>query len=539
MKKISIINWRFILVCSFFCLAVFAIAYKIISLQIDDSIFLKNEGKKKYIKYRNINPIRGTIYDRNNFPLAVSIINYDLYALKGLKKSEFISINDLISIDGNPIINQEFSKKTLIKKGLSRDEQTIIQNLRNNKLEIEVRHSRHYPLGDQIAPLIGFYGKDRAQEGLEKSYDSVLSGKNGIEKIYKNAKQKIISKPIEVEKTVQGKDIVLTIDSTIQFYAYKFLVESIKDNQAKAGTALVFDNFTGEVLAIASYPSYNPNDPGRVIQKNRALIDAYELGSVLKPILLSTAINNSIFDPDQAIEIPRRLKLNDKIISDYKGYEKLSPKEIIAFSSQVGASKIALMLGYEELKNAYYEFGFSKPISINFPSAAFGYMNTKEKIADKELASLGYGYGLTVSPFQITSAYSVFANKGIYKDFKIIKSDEVDANRIISENSAQHTLEALKEVVKIGTGKKADIRGYTEGGKTGTVHKTSYGNGYAEDAYRASFVGIAPLSDKSLTIFVSIEEPGLNAYSGGMVAAPLFKKIADSSLNYLGYKEDE
>ena len=182
MKKISIINWRFILVCSFFCLAVFAIAYKIISLQIDDSIFLKNEGKKKYIKYRNINPIRGTIYDRNNFPLAVSIINYDLYALKGLKKSEFISINDLISIDGNPIINQEFSKKTLIKKGLSRDEQKIIQNLRNNKLEIEVRHSRHYPLGDQIAPLIGFYGKDRAQEGLEKSYDSVLSGKNGIEK---------------------------------------------------------------------------------------------------------------------------------------------------------------------------------------------------------------------------------------------------------------------------------------------------------------------------------------------------------------------
>ena len=169
---------------------------------------------KKNISSIGISIQSGELFmTRNNFPLAVSIINYDLYALKGLKKSEFISINDLISIDGNPIINQEFSKKTLIKKGLSRDEQTIIQNLRNNKLEIEVRHSRHYPLGDQIAPLIGFYGKDRAQEGLEKSYDSVLSGKNGIEKIYKNAKQKIISKPIEVEKTVQGKDIVLTIDS--------------------------------------------------------------------------------------------------------------------------------------------------------------------------------------------------------------------------------------------------------------------------------------------------------------------------------------
>lgn len=539
MKKISIVNWRFVLVCSFFAISIIVIAYKIISLQIDDSIFLKNEGKKKYIKYRNINPVRGTIYDRNNFPLAVSIINYDLYALKGLEKAKLISIKDLIYLDNDKNINESFSKKTLLKKGLSRNEQLIIENLRNNKLEIEVRHSRHYPLGDQIAPLIGFYGKDRAQEGLEKSYDSVLSGKNGKEKFYKNAKQIIISKPIEVDKAIKGRDIVLTIDSTIQFYAYKFLVEAIKDNKAKAGTALVFDNLSGEVLAIASYPSYNPNDPGRIIQKNRALIDAYELGSVLKPIVLSSAIDNNILDPDIPIEIPRRLKLNDKIISDSRSYQELTPKEVIAFSSQVGASKIALMLGYEKLKGAYYDFGFSKPISINFPSAAFGLINIKEKITDKELASLGYGYGLTVSPFQIASAYSVFANKGVYKDFKILKSDEVTLRRIISENSAKHTLEALKEVVNLGTGKMANISGYTEGGKTGTVHRTSYGNGYAEDSYRASFVGIAPLSDKSLTIFVSIEEPGLNAYSGGMVAAPLFKKIADSSLNYLGYMEDE
>ena len=195
------------------------------------------------------------------------------------------------------------------------------------RLEVEVRHSRHYPLGDQIAPLVGFYGKDRAQEGLEKSYDSVLSGKNGKEKFYKNAKQKIISKPIEVDKAIQGRDIVLTIDSTIQFYAYKFLAEAIKENKAKAGTALVFDNMSGEVLAVASYPSYNPNDPGRVIQKNRALIDAYELGSVLKPILLSSAIDNNIFDPDIPIEIPRRLKINDKIISDYKVMRNLPPNK--------------------------------------------------------------------------------------------------------------------------------------------------------------------------------------------------------------------
>jgi cell division protein FtsI (penicillin-binding protein 3) len=201
--------------------------------------------------------------------------------------------------------------------------------------------------------------------------------------------KKLSPNQFEVDKAIQGRDIVLTIDSTIQFYAYKFLAEAIKENKAKAGTALVFDNMSGEVLAVASYPSYNPNDPSRAIQKNRALIDAYELGSVLKPILLSSAIDNNIFDPDIPIEIPRRLKINDKIISDYKSYEELTPKQVIAYSSQVGASKIAIMLGYEKLKDAYYNFGFGKPISINFPSSAFGLMNIKDKISDKELASLG------------------------------------------------------------------------------------------------------------------------------------------------------
>ena len=263
------------------------------------------------------------------------------------------------------------------------------------------------------------------------------------------------------------------------------------------------------------------------------------MGSVLKPIVFSKAIDKKIFSPDAHIEIPRRLELGNTIITDPKIYEKLTPKEIVAYSSQVGASKIALKLGYEDLKNNYYSFGFTKPISINFPSAAFGLMDAKETVSDRELASLGYGYGLKVSPFQLTAAYSTFANNGIRKEFKLLMNDEVTSQRVISESSARHTLEALQKVVKIGTGKKADIVGFTEGGKTGTVHRTISGAGYADDLYRASFVGITPLSEDSLTIFVSIEDPGLNAYSGGMIAAPLFAEIAESSLNYLGFIEDE
>ena len=537
-NNISVLNWRFLLISIFILICVIAIVFKILSIQISDRTFLQNEGAKRYVKYKNIIPTRGTIFDRNNFPLAVSIVNYDLYALKGFKKTQLLKVSEIIELDSD-FISETFNKKTLLKKNISNT--TIIKlkklNLKNS--EIEIRHSRHYPLGDQISTLIGFYGKDGAQEGLEKSYDKVLSGKPGKQKYFKNAKQEVISQPIEEKKMIQGSDIHLTIDATIQFFAYKHLVEATKTNKAKSGTVIILDNEKGEILAMANYPSYNPNHPQREIQKNRALVDAYELGSVLKPIVLSKAFENNVIPVGQYIDIPRRLSLGDKVIVDSKNHEKLTPKEIIMVSSQIGASKIALELGYKELKKNYYDFGFTKPISVNFPSSAFGYMSIKENVVDKELASLGYGYGITISPFQIASAYSVFANKGTFKDFKLLKNQEVTSRQIISSETAKHILDALNMVTKDGTGKAANIKGFSEGGKTGTVHKTKRGSGYADDSYRASFIGITPLSTESLTIFVSIDDPGLNSYSGGVVAAPVFAKIAESSLNYLGYYQDE
>ena len=537
-NKNILLNWRFLLISSAVIFALIAIVFKVLSIQFIDSSFLQDEGNKRYIKYKDINPVRGTIFDRNNFPLAVSIVNYDLYALSGFKKSQLLSVAEVIDIDVD--INKDiFIKKTSLKKGLSNKEILSIKKLNLRNFEIEVRHSRHYPLGEQIATLIGFYGTDGAQEGLEKSYDNVLSGINGKQKFFKNAKQEIISQPLEVIKTVQGEDIHLTIDATLQFYSYKYLAEAIKKNKAKSGTVIILDNKKGELLAMASYPSYNPNNPQRKIQKNRALVEAYELGSVLKPIVLSKAFDNELFLPDEIVNIPRRLNLNDKVIIDSKNHIELTPKEIIAVSSQVGASKIALELGYKDLKKNYYDFGFTKPISINFPSSSFGYMNVKEKVLDKELASLGYGYGIKVSPFQIASAYSVFANNGVIKDFQIFKNQKATSQKIISSESASHILDALRMVVEDGTGKTAKIKGFSVGGKTGTAHQTRTGSGYAEDLYIASFVGIAPISDQSLTIFVSIENPGLNSYTGGAVAAPVFAKIAESSLNHLGYFQDE
>ena len=537
-NKLNYMNWRFVIIAAVILACLVTIILKIFSIQFFESNFLQNEGNKRYVKYKDVVPVRGTIYDRNNFPLAVSVINYDLYALKGFTKYQLLNISEKIELDIDPKIDA-FNKKTLLKKNIPNEMLVEIRNSRFKNIEVEVRHSRHYPLGDQIAPLIGFYGKDGAQEGLEKSYDTVLSGKKGRQKFFKNAKQEIISKPIEVSRTIQGSDIYLTIDSTLQFYAYKFLAEAIRSNNAKSGTAIILNNLDGEILAMASYPSYNPNHPQRKIQKNRALVDAYELGSVLKPIVLSKALEENIVNIDQYIDIPKRLNLNDKIIVDSKQYEKLTPAEIISYSSQIGASKIALELGYNDLKSNFFEFGFTKPISINFPSSAFGYMSIKDKIIDKELASLGYGYGLTVSPFQLASAYSVFANNGIFKDFKLLKDAEVHSRRVISQSTASNILKALEMVTIDGTGKAANVNGFSQGGKTGTAHQIKAGSGYAEDLYRASFVGITPLNKQSLTIFVSIDDPGLNSYTGGAVAAPVFAKIAENTLNHLGYFEDE
>ena len=511
MKKISLISLRLIPICLCLLLAVLSIAYKLIALELEDGAFLQNEGKKRYIKYRTINPLRGAIFDRNNIPLAVSIVNYDLYALRGLNRDKFLKVKDNVSLEQITFDGPSFNKKTLLKKNLTPVEQMLIGKLRIDELEIEVRHSRHYPLGEQVAPLIGFYGTDGAQEGLEKSYDSLLSGVQGKQKYYQNARQEIISKPTDIEKISSGKDIQLTIDSTIQFYTYKYLVEAIKNNRAKAGVAVVLDNKKGEVLAIASYPSYNPNNRNRAIKKNRVLVEAYEFGSVLKPIVFSKAVDLNIINPDDYMDVPRRFQLGNKLLIDPIDYVRLTGKEIIAYSSQVGASKIALLLGYDNLKKNYIDFGFSRPISINFPSASFGFLDSKESISDRDLAGLGYGYGLEVSPFQVAVAYSAFANKGILKDFKLLMNDETVSRRVISESAALHTIDALQKVVKIGTGKKADIKGYKEAGKTGTAHKTKSGSGYAEYLYRASFVGIAPIAEESLTILVLIEEPGLNA----------------------------
>jgi cell division protein FtsI (penicillin-binding protein 3) len=525
-------SWRACLVYIFLLLSLLILVFRIFSLQYIEGDFLKSKGESMLETSRSIPATRGSILDRNDFPLAVSINQYDLYALKNFSKDDFTKLKDFLILKKDFPAIKEINKKTLIFSNLNFSQYENIKNLKLSDIEIESFQKRYYPLGEQISTLIGFSGKDGlGLEGLENILDAELSGVPGRETIFRNASRR----PKVTQEVIKGSDQKLTIDSRVQFYAYKHLSSFVEANNAKGGSVIILDNISGEILAIASYPSYNPNSSQRQIQRNRALVDAFEPGSIIKPLVLAKGIDMGILSINQIIDTsPGFINLSGRIVSDPKNYKMLTVSEIISKSSQVGASKLALEVGIDGLISGYKGFGLSKPPNIFFPGVAYGVINSRDNISDHEIASIGFGYSMTASSLQLAQAYSVFANEGYLKDFKIFK-DNVDGykQRAIGKDAAHDVLESLKLVVTDGTGNLARLSNYEVAGKTGTSHKASSKGGYDQSRYIASFAGIAPLRSKRLTIFVTIDEPGLNNYSGGSVAAPLFAAISLDVLNYL------
>ena len=525
-------SWRAHLIYIFLGISLLILVFRIVSLQYIEGDFLATKGKNMLETSRSIPANRGSILDRNNFPLAVSINQYDLYALKHFSKEDFNKLTNILFLKKDFSAIKQLNKKTLIFSNLDFSQYENVKSLNLSGIEIESFQKRYYPLGEQVSTLIGFAGKDGfGLEGLENILDSELSGVSGRETIYRNASRR----PQVTQEVIQGLDTKLTIDSRIQFYAYKHLSSFVEANDAKGGSVIVLDNISGEILAIASYPSYNPNSPKRQIKRNRALVDAFEPGSIIKPLALAKGIDMGILSNTQVIDTsPGFINLSGRMVSDPKNYNNLTVSEIIAKSSQVGASKLALQVGIDGLISGYRGFGLSKPPNVFFPGIAYGVINSRENISDHEIASIGFGYSMTASSLQLAQAYSVFANEGYLKDFKIfLDNAEVYKQRVIGKDAAKDVLESLKLVISDGTGKLARIPNYDVAGKTGTSHKASSKGGYDQSKYIASFAGIAPLTSKRLTIFVSIDEPGLNNYSGGSVAAPLFAAISNDVLNYL------
>ncbi|MDA9974118.1 penicillin-binding protein 2 [Gammaproteobacteria bacterium] len=532
MKNNLALSWRAWVVYTTVFLIFLFVVVRIFAIQFNDRNFLEFKGNTLLLTSREIPVLRAGIFDRNNFPLAVSVKQYNLFALRNFSEEDFKAINVITPLARTFTEIDELKKKSLLFLNLDFSQYEEIKKLRLDSIEIEVVQKRYYPLGEQIAPLVGFAGKDgMGTDGLEKILNSQLSGVPGSEIVLRNAS----GKPAIETPSIPGQAYNLTIDSRIQFITFKHLSRFIEANNAKGGSAVVLDNHSGEILAIASYPSYNPNSPSRIIQRNRALVDAIEPGSIIKPLALAKGIDMGLISlKDQVDTNPGFITLSQIKISDPRNHGRLSFHEVIEKSSQVGASKLALLIGIEALNSGYQAFGLSKPPNILFPGVAYGAIKTRPNISDHEIASLGFGYNLEASALQLAQAYSVFANEGYLKDFKLFLNDEESySQRVISKNSADQILLAMESVVLTGTGTLAAIPNHRVAGKTGTAHKSSSKGGYNKSKYVSSFAGIAPLDSKRLTIFVSVDEPGLNNYSGGVVAAPLFSAISADVVSYL------
>ena len=522
-------------------------------LQYLESDFLNSEGDKKHIKHKTIPANRGSIYDKNGVPLAVSIPVYRLIVdpktlLKRDNYSQLLSsLSKIISKPEREIdseIRKRSSKKYFVLKRELRksDVEKFRKENYGSYVYLETFYKRFYPNGETTSHLLGFTNSDdKGQEGLEYALNNALSGRNGKKKIITDLNQKIIADVEMIDQPLEGKDFHSSIDIKIQHFAHQALKSAIENHNAKGGSIVVMDIMTGEILAISNQPAGDlALSRNRVpsIYKNKAITDRFEPGSTFKTFTMVTALEYLVFDPEDTTEtLP--LQIGSTTVKDPRDHGVLSMEEVLIKSSNAGISRIALKLEPCDLFTIFKSLGFGEISSSGFPGEASGTLDTNcSSWRERKIASLSYGYGIDVSLIQLASAYATIANKGIKTPITLrkIENETVDSVRVLSEETSENIMKMLKNVAKRGA-PKAQINGYTIAGKTGTARIAAAN--YSPDRHNALFVGITPLTKPRLSIAIIINEPRGGEYYGGQVAGPIFSEIGSHSLRLLGIAPDE
>ena len=394
---------------------------------------------------------------------------------------------------------------------------------------------RFYPAAEVTAQTVGIVNIDgKGQEGVELAFDEYLHGQDGSRQVVKDLKGNVV-KQLGVDSVVQaGKDLQLTLDLRLQYLAYRELKAAVQTHDAKAGSAVMLDAETGEILAMVSQPSYNPNNRANLNpanMRNRAMTDLMEPGSTMKPFTVTAAMESGRYKPETKIDTsPGYIRVRQKAIRDHRNYGVLDLTGIITKSSNVGVTKIAHDLGAESMWEYLTSAGFGQSTMTGFPGEAVGQLPFPEEMNDLRLATVSYGYGLAVTPLQLAEGYTSFVD-GCRKPASLLLNQEgQDCVPVMSPETARSMLDMLETVVSLqGTGRRAAVEGYRVGGKTGTAHKVGRG-GYEDDAYTAVFAGLAPLTDPELVLVVVVDEPQGKEYYGGEVAAPVFSRIMEQAL---------
>ena len=536
-------NPRFTIVIAIFCFFSMILAARITYLAIFSHEFLNNEGRKRSTRLIETVPIRGTIFDRFNEPLAVSTPVSTLWVNPKHftpTKQQAILLNEHLDIDaslvGHLSLNTQGRSFAYLARRVDPQVASKIVELSIPGLYERHEYKRYYPQSSMLAQTLGFTNIDqKGIEGIELLYNHQLSGMAGLEERTLNLHKRVTSEILVHKPVIPGDDLFLTIDSTLQYYVEKALLKSVKENAARSASAILIHAKTGEILALSTMPSFNPNARKSFSAeaiRNRVFTDVYEPGSVIKPFSMAAVLKAGIVDKNAIIQIaPGFVKTDGYTIRDVGRDKQLDLPGIIRRSSNVGMSKVAIPTGGAAISRLLTELGFGDNTSIYFPGESVGTVPARRVWSDIATASLSYGYSLSVNLAQLAQAYTVFANDGNLVPLSIIKGEPQQPRNVISPEVANSILEMLVGAVDgAGAGgKRAAIDGYVIAGKSGTSRKAS-GGGYQSNKYRAMFVGIAPANAPEFIMAVLVDEPSAKGYFGGAIAAPIFKEVLEDVL---------
>ena len=542
-------RFRRMIVLSVFTLLISGLFYRALDMQVLNQAFFQQQGDARHIRTVPISAHRGDIYDRNGEPLAISTpvdtVWINPKEFTGFQKvSSLAKVLNLNSVHLKNKIQKHAAKEFIyIRRQVSPDVGVKVAELGLKGVYLRREYKRYYPTGEVASHVLGFANvDDQGQEGLELAYDDWLTGEAGAKKVIRDRKGQVVDDVERIRPAQPGQSIHLSIDRRIQYLAYSALKASVKQNKAIAGSAVVLDVHTGEVLAMVNQPSFNANDRSQLrpgVYRNRSVTDVFEPGSTMKPFTIAAALETGKWHPtDNVHTSPGRYKVQGSLIKDMKDYGKLNLGGIILKSSNVGVSKVALSIGQEQQLEMYTKLGFGFDTGSGFPGERSGNLRVSN-VSDFERATMSFGYSLSVTPLQLARAYAALAANGtIYPVTFLKREDEAQGEKIMSANTAKKVRRMMERVVSAeGTAKKASIANYTVAGKTGTVHKFVSG-GYADDRYLSVFAGMVPASNPQLVMVVMLNEPRNGEYFGGQVAAPVFSKVMSGALRLLDVEPD-
>lgn len=518
-------------------------------LQLAQQDFLVNQGEARFRRTLTLEANRGVITDRNGEPLAISTPVQSIWAspdgMSAVPPDKLKELARLLEMPAAEVADKLNDKKrefVYLKRQISPELAGRVMALAIPGIAKQQEYRRYYPAGEMLAQVIGYTGVDgKGQEGLELAREKMLAGKNGSRVVLKDRRGHIIEDVAAIEPPRDGQVLTLSMDHRIQYLAYRELTAAVQQFGAKAGSVVVLDGKSGEILALANAPSFNPNNREKLdpeMRRNRAVVDMIEPGSTMKPFPISMALDAGKVRPDTMMDV-RPYKIGPATVKDSHPAPSLTVTGVIQKSSNVGASKMALMFTPEYMGRFYDEVGFGRSTKSGFPGEVSGRLRPWKTWRPIEQATMSFGYGVSVSLLQMARAYTIFTNNGELLPVSFSKlNTPLPGKQLIKPDSARKMRDMMVTVTQQGgTGVRARVLGFNVGGKSGTARKLVNG-GYAANKHMGLFIGFAPATDPRLIVAVMIDEPSKEGYYGGTVAGPAFSAIMAGSLRILGVKPD-